>query len=212
MKLSFLLKAFVLALAMFLMVNVNFVFAGPIMNSMTSKKKSLEVAKALPTRDNSVHKHSVGVGIGQTFLLGDFEKNGTDGISPDFFYDYTASYSFGVLVNFHFWEYDYRDSSTQTTGLSLAIKSKLFNFDSFSPYILGGVGFYLPEVSPASEKKSTKLVFGTTMGAGAELVLNRHYKAGLLFQYHNPFDVKQDVGPDVEGSYYKLLVSLFYIF
>ena len=197
---------------MILMVNANFVFAASKMENMTSAKKAKEIATKLPTRNDLVGKHSFGIGIGQTFLLSDFKKNGRDEISPDLFYSYSASYSFNLLANFHYWKYNQSDRSTTLSGLSFAIKSKLFLIDSFSPFVLGGLGFYLPRTKSENEKSDSQLVFGTTLGAGAELLLNTHYKLGLLFQYHNPFDVSQDNRKDLEGSYYKLLMSFFYIF
>ena len=40
-----------------------------------------------------------GLGLGQTFLTGDFGKNGEDSITVDLYYKYKASYSFDLIVN-----------------------------------------------------------------------------------------------------------------
>ncbi len=55
-----------------------------------------------------------------------------------------------------------------------------------------------------------KTAFGIHLGGGADLRLNDNFTVGILGHFHNPFDVKQDDGMDVEGSYFKLLITLLY--
>jgi len=165
---------------------------------------------------SSIKTHSLGVGIGQTFLLGDFSDIGEDSITLDLFYSYAASYSFDFLLNFHYSTHDSKDQEVTLPGLAFAIKAKVFQFDQFTPYVLGGLGFYRPEAKRKQgsiiQETKTKLEFGTNLGAGFDLRLNERVSFGLLFHYHNPFDVKQDVGDPLEGSYTKLMITSTYTF
>ncbi len=160
--------------------------------------------------------HSVGVGLGQTFLTGDFGENGEDSITVDLYYKYKASYSFDLMVNGHYSSHSLADKQSELLGLNAGIKAKLYNFDAFNPYVLGGLGFYLPSVKrfiDGSLKSSeSKLSFGTHIGIGGELELNEKFSVGVLAHYHNPFDVKQGNDPEVEGSYYKILFTTLYSF
>lgn len=178
----------------------------------TTPKKSASA----PRGGQQLHTHAIGLGIGQTSLYGDFSDYGEDKITYDFFYTYAASYSFDFVTNIHYSKHEHKDYYVELKGVNFGIKAKWFHFDSFSPYLQAGLGFYRPEVKRmigsdivVSEEKTT---FGTAWGAGAELRLNRHFMIGVLFQFHNPFDVKQDRGSDIEGSYNKLMMMFTYIF
>jgi len=188
----------------------------PNIKELTSNEKTKEVATDIPSGNDSVKLHSLGIGIGQTFLLGDAGDNGEDKITWDIYYNYSASYSFDFMTNFHTSKHKFQGKYVETTGLALSIKAKAFQFDSFAPFALGGLGFYWPkmrrEVSGTLQESKSKMTFGLNLGAGAELRLNRHFMVGVIGHYHNPFDVKQDNGPDVELSYFKLLITLFYTF
>tara|TARA_R110000868_G_scaffold30668_3_gene113187 strand:+ start:229 stop:903 length:675 start_codon:yes stop_codon:yes gene_type:complete len=166
----------------------------------------------------TLNRHSIGLGFGQTFLFEDFEDNGEDKITVDGFYNYSASHSFDLLVNMHISKHKFRGRNALIRGIAPGIKAKLYQFDNFSPYVLGGLGLYAPKVrrvlNAAGEIQDTKtkMAFGYHFGAGADLNLNSHVTVGLLFHLHNPFDVKQDIGSEVEGAYYKLLMLAFYVF
>ena len=161
---------------------------------------------------STTHMHSLGIGLGQTFLSGGFGENGEDRITVDLIYSYSASYSFDLLADVHYSKHKSKNESISLLGTSLSIKSKLYQFDSLAPFILGGLGFYRPQskrnVNGKLVKSEAKMTFGTNVGAGVDLRLNQSYTAGVLAHYHNPFDVKQDEGPEVEGSYFKLLLTL----
>ena len=194
----------------------SFVLAKPSIQGLTSNKKSKEVSRQIPRSGGDLKKHSLGIGIGQTFLKSDFEDNGDDKITWDLFYDYSASYSFDFIANFHSSSHTYKTRKVTITGLDFGIKAKLFQVDAFSPIVLGGLGFYQPSMRRivdgelvASDKKVT---FGYHFGAGGELKLNENVKVGLLGHFHNPFDVRQDIGSEIEGSYFKLMLLGFYIF
>lgn len=161
-----------------------------------------------------VKKHSIGVGIGQTFLMGGFSDDGDNSITLDALYNYKASHSFDLLITSHFSKHELRGKNVKLFGTTASIKSKVFDFDSFSPYFLGGLGFYMPRTKRASEGDSSegKLTFGYNFGAGTDLKLNSKYTVGMLGLYHRPFKVKQDAQGDVSGSYFKLLLTLLYAF
>lgn len=177
----------------------------------TASAKTIAIAER-----STLQRSSIGLGIGQTILMGDFDKHGENGITADLFYSYSASYSFDFLANLHISNHDFRDEETTISGLAFAIKGKLFQFDSFSPFILGGLGFYGPQVerriNGESVKSETKFTFGSNLGVGLDLKLNSRITFGILAHYHNPFDVKQEIGSDLEGSYTKVLLTTFYTF
>ena len=186
---------------------------------LTSKDESRKVEAKLPPVQKipgQLQVHSLGVGLGQTFLKGDFGDEGADSITIDLYYNYAASYSFDMVANFHYSEHDFKGQKVQIPGLAIGIKSKFFQFDAFSPFALGGLGFYAPTVTRRINNElvesSTRLTFGVHMGGGVELKLNNKFSMGILAHYHNPFDVKQEDGPEVEGSYVKLLLTTLYTF
>jgi len=193
----------------------------PNIHQLTSDKAAAKV-NSPPGADSSeripgeIHKHSLGIGIGQTFLRSDLGDNGNDKITEDLYYNYSASYSFDFVANAHYSKHKYLNRESTIEGLALAIKGKGFQIDSFSPFALGGLGFYLPGASRLKNDVPTEtrrqLVFGVNAGVGAELRLNNEVMISVLAHYHDPFDVRQDVGPVLEGSYMKLLIIGFYTF
>jgi hypothetical protein len=169
-----------------------------------------------PRIPNGLHKHSVGIGIGQTSLFGDFEELGENKITFDLLYSYSASHSFDLFIDAHHAKYSFKEQWLQTTGLAIGIKAKAYQFDSFSPYGIFGFGFYSPKakrlINSVLVESSTKLIFGWHIGAGAELKLNNHFSVGVQLQYHNPFDIKQEIGTEISGTYSKMLITGMYTF
>ena len=191
------------------------VFAKSKIQNLTSSESASQVATQMSSYSD-LQKHSVGIGVGQTFVAGDFGDTGEDKITWDLLYNYTASYSFDLLVDFHHSKQSFANTYTQLTSLNMGFKSKFYQIDNFSPFAVAGLGFYAPKVrrqigNDLVESK-TKLVFGYHLGGGGDLKLNDKMTVGLYASYHNPFDVKQEVGPQVEGRYYKLLITAFYTF
>ncbi|MCT4642874.1 MAG: porin family protein [Bacteriovoracaceae bacterium] len=161
-----------------------------------------------------IHKHSAGIGLGQTFLLGNFESKGDNKITLDFLYTYTASFSFDLLLNLHSSAHTHNDKEVKLRGAAMGIKSRVYEFDSFSPYLLGGLGFYAPTVVENGKTSERKVTFGFNFGGGLDLRLNDMFSVGLMGQFHHPFKIKQDEAgvKDVSGSYFKLLMTLMYQF
>ena len=191
------------------------------MEKITSKKTAEDIAKKLPSprAKKEFQVHSVGLGIGQTILKSGFKEKGNDKVAWDLFYNYSASRSFDMLLNFHTSSHNRfkegKQHEVRITGLAIGIKGKSLQFDSFSPFLLGGFGFYRPEVeSPEVESLESKIVFGWHLGAGGELTLNKNFKISLLGHLHNPFDVEDDLKPGklLEGHYLKFIVAVFYSF
>ena len=199
----------------------------PLIKKLTSDKVAQEVEKDIP-RPPAVAKkrrsrnavpeelkvHSLGLGLGQTFIKGDMSKHGQDGITLlDFFYNYSVSYSFDLMLNVHYSEHFSAGSYAKLRGAAVGIKGKLYEFDSFYPFVMGGFGFYGPKTKDKEGIRSpSKVVFGIHAGGGGELILNRKFSLGLLAHYHNPFDVRHETGSAVEGFYFKLLVMTLYRF
>lgn len=159
-----------------------------------------------------LQKHGIGLGLGQTFLMGKFDKRGDDKITLDFFYTYVASYSFDLLIGAHFSKHEMEDQSVDLQGYTASIKGRYFEFDAFSPYLIGGLGFYRPVVDNGTQKSEAKYTFGFNAGAGVDLRLNDSIIVGLMGHFHKPFDVEQDDMTDVRGSYFKLLLTTMYLF
>ena len=183
----------------------------------TAKKVNNDIPSASEQRiPGEINKHSIGIGLGQTFLRSDFHDHGTDTITPDFYYNYSASYSFDFMANAHWSKHKYLDRNVTVKGLALSIKGKGFQFDAFSPFVLGGFGFYQPEatrnLNGVLTKTREQLVFGMNLGGGVELRLNSEFTVGVIAHYHDPFDVRQENTSDLEGSYMKLLIMGMYTF
>lgn len=163
-----------------------------------------------------LQQHGLGIGLGETFLLGNYGKNGNDKITMDLLYSYAASYSFDLLINAHMSEHKDKSERMKVMGLSSSIKARMVEYDNFSPYLLGGLGFYAPRAKRfnGSENKWTeqKVTFGLNFGGGVDLRLNDHYVVGVLGQMHWPFKVEQENQSDLKGYYFKLLITGMYLF
>lgn len=182
------------------------------------KQVKKQPTKPLPAKPSSggLQSHSIGIGLGQTFLLGDFGDNGEDKIAADLLYAYKASHSFDFYANFHTSAHKLRETKSTITGLALGIRGRAYQFDAFAPFIVAGLGFYQPKVKRYVDttllESEEKITFGVHVGGGADLQLSRRVSVGVMGHYHNPFDVQQDLGPDVEGAYFKLLLTAMYHF
>ena len=177
------------------------------------KAEEKEAVFAATAAKREVHKHAIGIGLGQTFLLGNLSSKGDDKIAADLIYTYTASYSFDLMLNAHISSHEYKEKKVWLRGYTMSIKGRSYEFDAFSPYLLGGFGFYLPQIKDSKGRTSeAKYTFGVNAGAGADLRLNDKVVTGLLAQYHYPFEIKQDESDNVRGSYLKLLLTVMYLF
>ncbi|MBT4790148.1 MAG: hypothetical protein HON90_01130 [Halobacteriovoraceae bacterium] len=188
-----------------------------VLNAQVSaevKKEAIKAAeKVMSAAQREIHKHAIGIGLGQTFLLDNFEKKGDNKITADLLYTYTASYSFDLLLNAHMSYHEYRQKAVWLRGYTMSIKARSYEFDAFSPFILGGLGFYMPQIKDSDGITSDpKYTFGMNAGAGLDLRLNKKIVVGILGQYHMPFEVKQDETENVRGSYFKLLLTTMYLF
>ncbi len=199
------------------LVAMSFYVYSPNSNAASLKQKAQEEAKeiassAIRSAEREIHKHAIGIGLGQTFLLGQFENYGDNKITADFLYTYTASYSFDLLINLHSSHHEYADKEVWLRGYTMSIKARSYEFDAFSPFLLGGLGFYSPQIASEKVKSKVKNTFGFNLGAGADLRLNHKMVIGLIAQYHKPFEVKQEETADIRGSYAKLLLTAMYLF
>jgi len=198
-------------------ITMSFLFCTVTVSAKTKLKKVAEeveeeVQNISGSASRKINQHGIGLGLGQTFLLGNFQGYGDNKITGDIFYTYTASYSFDFLANIHASNHEYKDKEIYLRGLSFNIKGRSYEFDNFSPYFLGGLGFYQPIIIKDGEESESKNTFGFSLGAGTDLRLNSHFAVGIMGMFHNPFDIKQDETEDVRGSYFKLLLTTMYLF
>ena len=189
---------------------------------LVTPEKKPEPAEEREVTDHStpsnrkLRQHGFGVGLGQTFLLGKFADYGDNKITMDLFYTYSASYSFDLIANAHYSSHSDKSERVSLMGANAGIKSRLFEFDNFSPFLMGGLGFYAPKVrrvidgDPKWSDRNT--TFGLNFGGGLDLRLNDEYVIGVLGQLHWPFNKKQSDQPEVKGYYFKLLMTLTYLF
>lgn len=159
-----------------------------------------------------LRQHGLGLGLGQTFLFGNYGKYGQDKITADLLYTYAASYSFDLLVDAHWSKHKDNSDSMELMGLTGSMKGRIFEYDNFSTFLLGGLGFYLPQAERDGKDTTQKLTFGLNFGGGADLRLNEDFVIGVMAQLHWPFRVQQDVGSDLKGYYMKLLLTGMYLF
>jgi opacity protein-like surface antigen len=163
-----------------------------------------------------LQQHGLGLGLGQTFLMGNYAKHGSDKITLDLLYTYAASYSFDLLINAHMSEHKDENERMKVMGLTSSIKGRFVEYDNLSPYFLGGLGFYAPkakrDTGNGAKWTDQKVTFGLNFGGGVDLRLNDNYVVGLMGQMHWPFKVQQDNQSDLKGYYFKLLVTGMYLF
>jgi len=172
-----------------------------------------ETKKVMTSAQREIHKHALGFGLGQTFLFGNFEKKGDNKITTDILYTYTASYSFDLLLNAHISHHQHKKKEVWLRGYTMSIKARSYEFDAFSPFLLGGLGFYMPQIkNSAGETSEAKYTFGFNTGGGFDLRLNSNVITGIMAQLHYPFEIKQDETENVSGSYFKLLLTVMYLF
>ncbi len=184
--------------------------------SSSEETKEVRHSSSHSASPRQLRQHGLGLGLGQTFLLGNYGKQGEDKITADILYSYAASYSFDILVNAHMSEHKDDKERMKVMGLTGSIKGRLVEYDNFSPFFLAGLGFYAPRakrlVNNDYKWSDQKLTFGANFGGGVDLRLNENYVVGVLGQLHWPFAIKQDDGPNVKGYYFKLLITGMYLF
>jgi opacity protein-like surface antigen len=180
------------------------------------KDESTQSSSQSGAAPRRLQQHGLGFGLGETFLMGNYAKHGSDKITLDLLYSYAASYSFDLLVNAHMSEHKDKSDRMKLLGLTSSIKGRFVEYDNFSPYFLGGLGFYAPQakrrVGTDQEWSDRKITFGLNFGGGVDLRLNEHYVVGVMGQMHWPFAIEQNAGPDVKGYYFKLLITGMYLF
>jgi opacity protein-like surface antigen len=190
-----------------------FILSPSLFAQTVTPEAKKEVKKIVLSTKRQIHKHAIGIGLGQTFLLGQFDSHGDSQITADILYSYTASYSFDLLLNAHFSEHAHDNKRVLLKGYTMSIKARSYEYDSFSPFLLGGLGFYMPQIEESDgEISDPKYTFGFNLGAGIDLRLNDKFVIGILSQYHKPFEVKQDTTKNVSGSYFKLLLTGMFLY
>ena len=90
-----------------------------------------EPAHPTAPSERKLHQHGLGLGIGQTFLMGNYGKHGEDKITGDLLYSYAASHSFDLLVGAHNSEHKDNRERMKVRALSASIKGRVVEFDNF---------------------------------------------------------------------------------
>jgi len=65
-----------------------------------------------------LQQHGIGLGLGETFLLGNYGKHGADKITLDLLYSYAASHSFDLLIDAHMSEHKDNSERVKVMGIS----------------------------------------------------------------------------------------------
>lgn len=171
----------------------------------TKKKTIKNVKRRISPK---IDKHTVMLGVGQTFLTGDeFNYFGSDSLTLDFFYIYTPNKSkpFDLVSNFHWHNLKNRNRELNIRSTNFSFRYKFTQFQEFKPYLMGGLGFYNLQ---SSRNEKSKTVLGNTLGAGVDLNLNKNLTIGLNLQHHNPFDATFNTGRTLDGSYNKIMLTI----
>ena len=80
----------------------------PLIKRLTSEAMADKVRNDVPSESGGggiyeeLKVHSLGVGLGQTFVRGHLARHGEDKITLDGYYNYSVSHSFDMVLNFHY--------------------------------------------------------------------------------------------------------------
>lgn len=166
--------------------------------------------------DYRINRHKLGLAIGQSYLFGDYEDLGKKEIIPTLIYEYSASFLFDLHLGFQHGKFEKKDESISISALNIGLKGKTNFYDKLAPYLMGGIGLFIPKATRVSGNSKvdtpSKLVFGLHGAAGAELFLANNFSVGMYLQYQKPFNVEIDDQKDLSGSYGSLGFNFFYIF
>lgn len=169
----------------------------------------------MPQEANSLFKEgseqTVYLGLGGPVLHNDFDDYGQSTYVPLIGYYYGRHNKVFPNVEFHTFKESYKAQSFSSTALDISIGYNFYSFDSFLISSITGLGFYLPKakrnINGVIIETDSKVVFGTTLGLEAFMILNKANGIAFRYQYHNPFDLKQTIGETLEGHYTILSIN-----
>lgn len=171
------------------------------------------IAAADPARsEKKIHSHTIGYGVGQTFLFGDYKDIADNHLGHQFFYSFKTSYSFDFSSGIHLSRHDEDNRDLKMAALWTNIKATFFDFDTFAPFVTGGFGFYWPRVEAGPLESKSKTVFGINFGVGADLQFNSHWAIEFLTHFHKPFATRYENNQKIKGSFFNILIALLYTF
>ena len=194
------------------------IFAGPSIKKLTSNKTANDAYSTSSKEEffkdlynNKTKKHWLGLGIGQTHLIGNTYKKVDNELGFNGQYLYSASRSFDVYVNFHYSKHTRENQWVKLPGLTIGIKGRVYTLDSLSTFLLTGLGYYWPsvnrEVNGTLMESETKAVLGVNIGTGLGLKLNAKSSISFVGHFHHPFKIKQEIGRDIRGSFFNLFMA-----
>lgn len=132
--------------------------------------------------------HSVGIGLGQVLLMGDFSKNFSDGLGLKLTYGYEASDMFGLLASFGFSSHSNADASNTLLikGFQPDLKVNFAYIDKLVLYGFTGFGIY--RVNEALARNAGAVwTLGFELGTGFLLNLDNHFSFGSALGFNNIF-------------------------
>jgi opacity protein-like surface antigen len=154
--------------------------------------------------------NNLALDIGQNFLIGsDFQ----DAIGLQ------ATYTYGVSPLFAFATSMGYSSHSEGKYSKLAIlagpRLNLSSYDSITPYVNAGLGFYRASRSVNQDNNLSGTLFGLHFGGGADLQLTKETFFGASLTFHQLFGTQQDtsIGPvDVASNYADFMAHIGYTF
>lgn len=164
--------------------------------------------------------HTVGIGVGEVLLMGDFSKNVDNALGLNLIYHFGASQLFGLTTLAHISSHSGGNgqNSLAIKGLSPNVRVNLGYYDRIVVYTLGGFGFFLVDEKIGVQSGSVT-TFGLNLGGGVDLLLHPHFKFGTALTFHNIFgktDPASAIGSSaalsIGGTYVGLFLAMGYIF
>ena len=135
--------------------------------------------------------HNLSVDLGQVFLMGDLTSRYANSLGTQLHYAYGVSDLFGFDTSLGFSQHS--NGKYSLTTLLSGLRMNLSWYDKIIPYIVFGLGFYMPNYSdnsvPGRSASISSVLFGLHIGPGIQLELSKNMFFGASILYHNMFGV-----------------------
>jgi hypothetical protein len=168
-------------------------------------------------------EHSLGLGIGDEILFGNFSSNFPDSMAFQLNYNYDASPLIGLTVMASLGSHSnaITGGSLGIDGLTPDLRFNLAKFETLTFYAMSGFGLYkISESFGGSTPSASVTTIGFNLGGGFELRLAKHFAFGTSLDFYNIFSKTDDstaaanggTGTTVGGTYMHLMLNFSYIF
>jgi opacity protein-like surface antigen len=169
-----------------------------------AKKQRRDVTPFSPDSNN------LSLDIGQNFLLGSefqdsigLQATYTYGVSPLFAFESSLGYS------------SHSEGRYSKLNLIAGPRLNLSAYDSITPYVNAGLGFYRASRAVNVDNNISGTLFGIHFGGGADLQLTKETFFGASLMFHQLFGRQQNttIGPvDVASNYADFMAHVGYTF